>query len=109
VTEPTTALTDWLLAVVAAVLGGLLFQAGGRERVAARAFWGFSLLALGVAAAVGGTYHALRGEFAAETLAAIWKLTIYGLDPLVGRGDAGGRCRSTQRAPSLSRAEHDAA
>jgi hypothetical protein len=73
--EPLTAITDWLLAAVTFVLGGRLVRAGRRERIAVQLHWGAATLVLGVAAAVGGTYHAFHDRMSAGSAATLWQIT----------------------------------
>src|SRR5438874_2391206 len=57
--EPTTALTDFLMAAVALVLAARIFG-----------FWRFAFLFTGIGAASGGFYHSRHSEI-------IWKVTVY--------------------------------
>ena len=59
--EPVTALTDYALAAVSALLGSRLIQYSG--------FWALAFIALGVAAFLGGTWH---GFWQGDVL---WKAT----------------------------------
>ena len=65
--EPMTLATDYLLAAVSAWASISVLRT--RERQRSRRWWGIALLALALAAAVGGTHHG----FALEVL---WKPTV---------------------------------
>lgn len=73
-TEPVTALTDYLLAVVTAWLAGLLFRS--RASHYSRGFWAIAFAALALAAALGGTVHGFEAELARATLFRLWALTL---------------------------------
>jgi hypothetical protein len=67
ISEPMTLATDYVLAAVAAVMGVLILRAAGQHN--SRRWWGIAFIALGLAAALGGTHHGFR-------LAALWKPTM---------------------------------
>ena len=67
ISEPMTLATDYILAAVAAVMGVLILRAAGQHN--SRRWWGIAFIALGLAAALGGTHHGFR-------LAALWKPTM---------------------------------
>ncbi len=71
IAEPSTVLTDYLLALVAFAWGGLLL----REKPMPARLFGIALLATGCAATVGGTYHGFRPGWSEELRAAAWTLT----------------------------------
>lgn len=68
ISEPMTLATDYLLAILTAVLGVLILRATGAQQ--ARRLWGCAFLALALGAALGGTYHGFRLE-------ALWKPTLF--------------------------------
>ena len=68
--ETTTMLTDYALAVVTAVLGAMLIRRG-RQALPVR-IWGWAFVALAVAGLIGGTWHGLRGSAAPGPLAWLW-------------------------------------
>jgi uncharacterized protein DUF6962 len=68
ISEPMTAATDYVLALVTLILAGRLLRAAGAER--ARRAWGIAFVALALGAALGGTFHA----FAVQ---ALWKPTLF--------------------------------
>jgi hypothetical protein len=66
--EPTTVVTDYLLGAVSAYLALRLFRERGAER--SRRWWSRALVALAVAAFLGGTWHGFaRNEW-------LWKATL---------------------------------
>jgi len=67
ISEPMTLATDYILAAVAALMGVLILRAAGQHNT--RRWWGIAFIALGLAAALGGTHHGFR-------LAALWKPTM---------------------------------
>lgn len=73
--EPTTTLTDYLLAAAGLGLGGALWRRGTREGQRSMRRWGAALLATGVSALVGGTFHGLRPVFSAAAQATLWRIT----------------------------------
>ena len=66
--EPTSAVTDFILAVELFLLGALL--AGGSSELSAR-LWAASFLVMGGAAVAGGTFHARRFAMDARSLQAL--------------------------------------
>lgn len=67
ISEPMTLATDYLLALVAAIMAArILRTAGGQD---ARRWWGVAFIALALGAALGGTHHGFRLE-------ALWKPTV---------------------------------
>jgi membrane-associated HD superfamily phosphohydrolase len=71
VTEPTTTITDYLLAAECIFFGALLLRNNP--------LWGVSFFALAVAAAAGGTYHGFISNMTPPAAQAIWKLTLYSI------------------------------
>ena len=63
-----TLATDYLLAVVSAAAGVVVLNKS--ERQSSRRWWGLALLALALAAVVGGTHHGFA-------LQALWKPTVF--------------------------------
>ncbi|HZE60702.1 MAG TPA: hypothetical protein VE085_09115 [Burkholderiales bacterium] len=66
--EPMTLATDYVLAAVSGVAGVLALRAAGGQR--SRQNWGVALLALALAAAIGGTHHGFA-------LPVLWKPTVF--------------------------------
>jgi len=85
ISEPMTLATDYLLALLTAVLAVLILRATDRQQ--ARRLWGIAFLALALGAALGGTYHGFRLE-------ALWKPTLYA----VGLASFGMICGSAYAA-----------
>src|SRR5258708_7035215 len=63
-----TLATDYLLAVVSAAAGVVVLKKS--ERQSSRRWWGLALLALALAAVLGGTHHGFA-------LQALWKPTVF--------------------------------
>lgn len=74
--DQVTALTDILLAGVAATLGSRLIAAGRRQRRRAVVTWGGALWTLGGAALAGGAYHGLEHALPARVAAGLWIVTL---------------------------------
>jgi len=71
--EPMTVLTDYGLAAVAALLAArLMGQADGQT---ARRLWGASFVAVGLAAAAGGTWHGWSPRMTRPSADALWLVT----------------------------------
>ena len=68
ISEPMTLATDYLLAVVTAVLGIWILRATAGQR--SRQLWGIAFLALALGAALGGTHHGFRVE-------RLWNPTVF--------------------------------
>ncbi|HSD29032.1 MAG TPA: hypothetical protein VLL75_17160 [Vicinamibacteria bacterium] len=98
--EPTTLLSDWVLALVAAGLGTRLYRAGPREADRARRLWAAAFLAGAAGALAGGAVHGFAASLPPLAHAVLWKtvLVTVGLaDSLVLAGTVlasfGGSCR----------------
>lgn len=74
--EPTTAATDYILAVELFLLGAML--AGSSSQLSVR-LWAASFLVMAVAAIAGGTFHAGRFAFGAPSLQALWNSARIGI------------------------------
>lgn len=70
-TEPTTTITDYILAGETLFLGMLILPQN--------LLWSLSFVALSIAAAAGGTYHGFIGSMSSTTAHIIWKTTLYGV------------------------------
>ena len=75
-TEPTTLLTDWLLAAVAIGLGVRLAAAATGSR--ARQLWAVAFVVGGCAALAGGTVHGLRAWLDPLLIAWLWQCALLG-------------------------------
>jgi hypothetical protein len=85
ISEPTTLATDYLLALLTAVLAVLILRTSGRQQ--ARRLWGSAFIALALGAALGGTYHGFD-------LDVLWKPTLFA----VGIASLGMICGSAYAA-----------
>jgi hypothetical protein len=72
--EPTTVLTDYLLASLALVLAWRLSRSSSHP-TAPRALWGASFLVLAIAALVGGTWHGIPPDAAPALRRLLWSFT----------------------------------
>ena len=79
ITEPTTMATDYLLAILCVALGLALLRLGGRVRETSIQLWGWALLVTAMGALAGGTYHGFTYHLGSETIAALWKVTVYSI------------------------------
>jgi hypothetical protein len=71
IAEPTTMLTDYLLAVLGVILASWL---GGRARPLPARLWAAAFVAIALAAGVGGTLHGWGPALALSTRAGLWNL-----------------------------------
>ena len=74
--EPTTTITDYLLAAEIVFLGILLLRMNPFIPVR---LWAFSFFVLAIAAAAGGTHHGFIERMSPFTSHVIWKVTLYGI------------------------------
>ena len=74
IAEPTTMLTDYALAGVAAWLAWSLARVRDGQR--SRALWALAFAALALAAALGGTWHGFAPSFPAIAVLLVWKATM---------------------------------
>jgi hypothetical protein len=93
--EPTTLVSDWVLAAVAVALGVRLLRAGGRESRPATRLWAVAFLAGAAAALAGGTVHGFTRSLSPAVHAALWKTV------LVGSGLAGSLLLAGIALPTL--------
>ena len=89
ISEPMTLATDYLLALLTAVLAVLILRATDRQQ--ARRLWGIAFSALALGAALGGTYHGFRLEV-------LWKPTVFAVG-LASFGMICGSAYATTRGP----------
>jgi hypothetical protein len=71
VTEPTTTITDYILAVECLILGVLLLRDNW--------MWGTAFFGLAIAAAAGGSYHGFIGSMNPVPAQIVWKVTLYSI------------------------------
>ena len=81
--EPTTLVSNWVLAAVAVGLGGRLWRAGAGEERRARRLWAAAFLAGAAAALAGGIVHGFAATLTPVAHTVLWKTV------LVGTGLAG--------------------
>lgn len=72
--EPMTAITDWILGVLALVLA-IRLRVVPPQRSVTRWRWGFVFTAIG--SVVAGTYHAVGVQAGASTLITLWKTSAF--------------------------------
>jgi hypothetical protein len=76
ITEPSTTITDYVLAVVAAVAALKLARNNDTRKHWSVRFWVGALGFTGVAAATGGTYHGFQSVLGGPSMALVWKTTM---------------------------------
>ena len=74
IAEPTTTITDYILAAETIFLGFLLLRHSLTFPVR---LWAFSFFVLAAAAIAGGTFHGFIGSMEAGTSEIVWKFTLY--------------------------------
>ena len=79
ITEPTTMVTDYLLAIVTLILAGSLFREGRIRRRLSVLLCAGAFCATASAAIVGGTIHRFTLYLDAGVKAAMWKVTLYAI------------------------------
>lgn len=78
-TEPTTMITDYILALFTLVLSGRLFKANESDRQNSVQLWNFALISTALAAVLGGTSHGLALYLNDFAKTVIWKATVYAI------------------------------
>ena len=73
--EPTTTITDYILAAECLLLGVLLFRPG---QTASR-LWGLAFFAVAVAAVAGGTFHGFSNRISPVGNGTLWKIAVYAI------------------------------
>jgi hypothetical protein len=74
--EPTTTITDYLLAIEIIVLGVMLLR---HNSSLTGKLWATSFFTLAVAATAGGTYHGFAQALSAEVAQKLWKITLFSI------------------------------
>jgi len=76
ISEPATLITDYVLSVVALILGISLFRA--RDRISGKSslLWSIGFLTAAAAAAAGGTFHGFAAYFTASAHRSLWSVTV---------------------------------
>ncbi len=77
--EPTTTITDYILGVLAFVLGLRLWAAANREGQTSMRLWSLSFFTVTVAALAGGTSHGFAGVLSPLAQAVLWKTTVWSI------------------------------
>lgn len=77
--EPTTLVSDWVLAAVAVGLGVRLHRAGTGEDRRARRLWAMAFLAGAAAALAGGTVHGFAVSLTPVAHDLLWKIVLVGI------------------------------
>lgn len=72
ITEPTTAITDYILGMLTAYWGIRLLQ----QQTPATVFWGIGFISLAIASFLGGTAHGFKPALSKVTHAIIWRTTL---------------------------------
>lgn len=99
ITEPTTLITDYLLAVLVAWFALRLYGAGRRTGGRSVLFWSAAFAASALAALAGGTVHGFGPHLGPAATAGLWKLTVY-LVGLAGLFLLSGAAYSVLRGPA---------
>ena len=77
-TEPVTAITDYILAVEVIILG-ILLRSTNANRENSVHLWGLSFFAIGVAAIAGGTFHGFRQQMEPLVSSLFWRISNYSI------------------------------
>ena len=76
ITEPTTMLTDYVLAFISLLLAAKFLCRRQRRDKHAAWLWGVGFAIAGAAAVVGGTFHGFAPYFSDPTKWALWNTTV---------------------------------
>lgn len=79
ITEPTTTLTDYAIAIESIVFAGVLLRAAVAQKQVSKGAWAIAFGCVAVAAVAGGTYHGFRTGIDRPTVIALWRIVIYAL------------------------------
>jgi hypothetical protein len=79
ITEPTTTLTDYAIAIVAFILTGFLLRVGWRRQQISVCLWAIAFGCVAIAAALGGTCHGFTLILGEPTSTNLWQIMIYTL------------------------------
>ena len=75
ISEPTTLITDYILATLAELCGVLLLRQNALLRQRSIRLWALALFATATASYVGGTYHGFQHAMDPRVAAVLWKST----------------------------------
>ncbi|RMD95108.1 MAG: hypothetical protein D6813_00985 [Calditrichaeota bacterium] len=78
-TEPTTMLTDYLLALLCLFLAGKLWKVGQKQRQQSIILWTVAFVTTAIAAIAGGTTHGFSLQLSSTLENLLWKLTVYSI------------------------------
>jgi hypothetical protein len=92
--DPATAITDYMLAVECFVFAVLLFQ--NSEQRWAVFLWGAAFIALGLSASTGGVFHHLRLDLSPQAGRFLWQATSVMLVTAIAFFFSSGVCVSTR-------------
>jgi len=76
-TEPVTAITDYLLAAVSFFLWWRILRRDRSDPQNARRLWAWAFAALALSALTGGTCHGFTASMGDRVSAVLWKATVY--------------------------------
>jgi hypothetical protein len=79
ISEPTTMLTDYVLALLGIWFGGRLLSDGRAAGESSRVLWAASFLGMALAAAAGGTAHGFAEVLGGAGGGWMWKITTYSI------------------------------
>lgn len=75
ITEPTTLLTDYLLAALTAGFASMLWRAAGKSEQVSQRQWAGAFAAAALAAALGGSWHGFQSSLPPLLNDLLWRLT----------------------------------
>ena len=78
ISEPTTLVSDWVLAAVALALGARLHRTGAGEAHRAQRLWAVAFQVGAAAALAGGIVHGFAGSLSTVAHAVLWKIVLVG-------------------------------
>jgi FlaA1/EpsC-like NDP-sugar epimerase len=76
ISEPATLVTDYILSVVALILGISLLRARDRTSGKSSLLWSIGFLTAAAAGAAGGTFHGFAAYFNASAHRSLWSVTV---------------------------------
>lgn len=100
ISEPTTLLTDWLLAAFAFWLGARLAAESSRSRSWTQTLWAVAFATGAAAALCGGAVHGLRGALGTFATAFLWQCALLG-SAIAGMLLVAGAAVAALRGPAL--------
>jgi hypothetical protein len=79
ITEPTTMITDYLVAALALTLGWRLLQDSKKENCLAERWWAWAFFATAAGALAGGTSHGFTHYLGESGWRLLWQITVYAI------------------------------